>query len=262
MSERQLILNGLWKREAVNIREVPSSWAPTAEQRRLVERAWQDASRVVYDGPVWRFEGVLTTGKDLHIRLSRCSYKWHYVLKEQQYPTPSHYPNPASVTSLVVTEDRKIPVAVRQGPDQGNRLHSLGAGFIDAVTSVHSDHPSSWNFIPENIFDTAVREVQEESTIQLKDIDSDAMALIGAAWGSNHDTTFVIVVPVSVTSDAVGMRGDEHSTLHFVPTDRTETQRVVERGALCNQANDVPATDHLVLALQLIRDSPYCVGGT
>ncbi|MBD3408082.1 MAG: hypothetical protein GF411_18320 [Candidatus Lokiarchaeota archaeon] len=252
-SYRKVLVHGEWKKNQVNIKVVPSSWNPTQTQIEIVNEEWEKRPQGVYNGPLWRFERVVKEDQTVSIELSKCSYKWHFILRHQQYQSAIEYPNPTSVTSLMVTTDNKIVLGVRQGSDQGGMLHAVGGGFIDPKLAAVENHHNEWKALPECLFETSAREITEETSLQRdKHYSIEKFRLLGVVWGSNHDTTCVMYAPVNVASTDVAIRGKEHSYLFFPSTDEGTLSSIVENNGL-PIAEDIDATDHMVLAISLLR---------
>ncbi|MGY5876942.1 MAG: hypothetical protein RTU30_14425 [Candidatus Thorarchaeota archaeon] len=248
-AERRIVVRGLWSYNQVRVEEIESTFIPSVEQMNLIEQRWSKKPSDIFDEPRWRFEGVDSSADLMTLRLSRTSYKWHYVLREEQYSEPSQYPNPASVTTLLITGDNRLILGVRKGSDQGNRLHAVGGGFIDPIKSSESESSH-----PENVFITSHREISEETNLEIPfQHVLDNFRILGAVWGNNHDTTLVMFAPVDTHSSKVAIRGDEHSTLFFPAASVYKINGILEEQTLEDAAGVVP-TDHMLLALELLRD--------
>ncbi|MGY5854556.1 MAG: hypothetical protein RTU92_13390 [Candidatus Thorarchaeota archaeon] len=248
-AERRIVVRGIWSHNQVHVEEIESTLCLSEEQRNLIEQQWSKRPSDIFDEPRWRFEGADISVEQLTIRLSRTSYKWHYVLRDEQYSNPSRYPNPVSVTTLLITTDNRMVLGIRQGSDQGNRLHAVGGGFIDLIPSSDSESPH-----PENVFITSQREISEETNLEIPfQHVQDKFRILGAVWGNNHDTTLVMYAPVDAHSSEVAIRGDEYSALFFPAATVYEISIILEKQSLKDAAGVVP-TDHMLLALELLHD--------
>lgn len=250
--ERRIFIQGNWKHDAVKLKVVPSTWSPTEEQIEIVRHRWKGCPSEIYDGALWRFENCKNINKTIVISVSKCSYKWHYILRDEIYPNVQDYPNLLSVTPLILSEDLRLFLGVRQGHDQANQLHAVGAGFIEPVVLPNPDDPSKWFITSENPFNTASREIEEESSlISEKDFSIKDMNLLGIVRGNNKDTTCVILVPVYRDSDEIEARGSEHSETFFVHISKIND--VISHESI-HERPTIKATDHLILALKLLME--------
>ncbi|TXT54917.1 MAG: hypothetical protein BAJATHORv1_50170 [Candidatus Thorarchaeota archaeon] len=252
-SYRKVLVEGIWKRNQVEVKVIQSSWAPTQKQLDFVENEWKQRPGGVYNGPLWRFERVVKQDERVSIEVSKCSYKWHFILRQQHYQAANMYPNPTSVTSLIVTTDQKIVLGVRKGSDQGGMLHTVGGGFVDPkLVAVENQH-NQWKAVPECLFETSAREIAEETSLtEGEDYSKEDFRMLGIVWGGNHDTSCVMYAPVNVSSTEVAIRGKEHSYLFFPSIDDDTLSSIVENNGL-PIAEDIDATDHMVLAISLLR---------
>ncbi len=243
-TERAILLDGKWKTAEVDIKRIPNSFHPTSKQKRIVEVEWLKKPPDAQDLPLWRFEGFSPGDRDLELQVSLCTYRWHFILRHQSYPNPRDYPNPLSETTLIHTADDKLILGIRKGSDQGNTLHAVGGGFIDPLQDTDG------SYYPENPFDTAQREMLEETTLKARDLKKEELTMLGLVWGSNHDTTCVIHAPVRAVSDDFEINAPEHSELLKVDIDSPLLTEIVCAGYIRDRES-TPATDHLILALNL-----------
>ncbi len=252
--ERRVLVSGNWRVEDCGLVVVSSSWTPSNDERRLVARRWPGIAGEVYDGGLWRYEGIRASGDELVIDVSRTSYKWHFVLRTEPRGTPGEWPNPLSVTPLIITTDGRLVAGIRRGPDQPDRLHAVGAGFIDPVVVAAEDDPTCWQIVPERPVETAAREIQEEtSLVEGVDFERGSFRVLGLVWGDNHDTTCVVLAPVRVGSREVVVSRREHRRAVFIDTDREALLRLAESG-YTPAAEGYLATDHFVLAVRLLAE--------
>lgn len=237
----------------MTIKIIPSVWEPTTEQREFVFRKWAFRPKGVYDGAIWRYERILVTVDKLEIQLSKCSYKWHFILRNERYSEPSDYPNPIGVTTLLITSDGKLVLGIRLDPDQPDQLHAASVGFVNPILIPDDKSPSEWQVIPENIFDTSVREIQEETSL-LEGIDfhRESLRLLGLVWGSNKDTSAVILAPTDIASSNIMKKGDEKSEIYFPDASVEFLTSIIETERL-HEIPNVKTSDHLILALKLLR---------
>ncbi|MBN2228173.1 MAG: hypothetical protein JW779_01195 [Candidatus Thorarchaeota archaeon] len=243
--ERVILLRGLWNPSEIDIESVPGTLQPTLEQKTLVEAEWLRKPFDAQDLPLWRYEGYNLIQNRLKLRVSLCTYRWHFVLRHQTYQTHDEYPNPLSATTLIHTQDDKIILGIRKGSDQGNTLHAVGGGFIDPLPSPEG------TYIPENPVDTSAREITEETTLKSDNFTKGDFTMLGLVWGSNHDTTCVIHAPVNVEASEIEIEAPEHSELLKVDIESSAIREVLSKGHIDGR-EDTPATDHLILALELL----------
>ncbi len=248
--ESKILFDGVWYRDVTKIYQIPTSFNPSDKQANIVQKGWENRPNDTVDLPLWRFESFDQFDHMLAIKVSRSSYKWHFVLRDQKYQIMSDYPNPLSVTTILLTSDKKLVLGIRKGSDQGGMLHFVGGGFIEPFVISNPDMPEAWSVIPEHPFETAIREIQEETSITLKNIDTSEMKLIGGVWGSNHDTSLVTLVPISIDSESISIRLPEHSQL--IPIDYSDDvlSQIIEMKHY-SKYPDYPATDHCILSLQI-----------
>jgi ADP-ribose pyrophosphatase YjhB (NUDIX family) len=170
-------------------------------------------------------------------------------LREEKYGTMEEYPNPLSVTVLLLTADGKLVLGIKQGPDQGNRLHAVGGGFISLVQS----SAVSSEVEPEHPVDTAIRECQEETNLESGvSFNPNDVRIIGMVFGDNHDSSCVAVIPLNVEGESIALGSNEHSALFLYDTDSKSLQNLIDSRYLL-EVPDSKATDHLILALQLLQ---------
>ncbi|MFW9932149.1 MAG: hypothetical protein ACFFDR_05780 [Candidatus Thorarchaeota archaeon] len=241
---REILLDGKWMSGEVTISRVPNSFQVTPEQKRTVNAEWLSKPSDAQDLPLWRFEGFSLIDRNLELQVSLCTYRWHFILRHHNYTNLRDYPNPLSETTLIHTADNKLILGIRKGSDQGNTLHAVGGGFIDPLKDANE------NYLPENPFDTSMREMLEETTLNSKDLQKDKLTMLGLAWGRNHDTTCVIHAPVRALAEDIEINAPEHSELIKVDVDSPLLTEIVCDGHLRNRES-IPATDHLILALNL-----------
>lgn len=253
MSEQRIIFaQGIWPVNSVTMKIIPSTWTPTKQQREIVHEKWPLCPPELYDGSLWRYEKCREYDEKIEIQISKCSYKWHYILKQETYNRMEDYPNLLSVTPLILSKDSKVFLGVRQGHDQPNVLHAVGAGFIDPLLIPNPEEPSQWEIVAETPFQTACREIQEESTLFIeKDFRINDMELIGIVHGNNKDTTCVILVPTNVESNYILPKGEEHSHTFYLHISQIDDFLANET---LPERPEVKATDHLVLALLLLKE--------
>lgn len=247
--ERSILLQGIWKYNDTEIVRVSNTFSLSDEQREIVKQAWENKPSDAQDLPLWRYEGYALDNRNLQIKVSLCSYKWHFILRNYIYKRQSDYPNPISATSLMHTSDNKLVLGIRKGSDQGNRLHTVGGGFIDPIPK-YTPGQNLNSLIPENPFTTSAREIREETSVRNSDFSIADFSLLGFAWGNNHDTTCVVHAPVNVISDKITINAPEHSELIFVDLEDSALKFIMSNGYLENRVN-TPATDHCILALRL-----------
>ncbi len=76
------LARGSWTRGQLSTRMVPSTFTLDDSQREQVEQAWATAcaepGRHLFDGPLCRLEGLISSAGHLHLDLSVTSYKWFY----------------------------------------------------------------------------------------------------------------------------------------------------------------------------------------
>ncbi|MBN2230344.1 MAG: hypothetical protein JW779_12215 [Candidatus Thorarchaeota archaeon] len=243
--ERAILLEGLWGSEDVRIEAVPLTFQPTSIAREIVKEEWERKPIDAQDLPLWRYEGYIVQQDRLVLQVSLCTYRWHFVLRHQNYKTQGDYPNPLSATTLIHTQDNKIILGIRKGSDQGNTLHAVGGGFIDPLPGPEG------TYIPENPFDTSAREITEETSLKQRDFSKESFSMLGIAWGSNHDTTCVMHAPVDVLSEDIDIGAPEHAELVKVGIESSSIRQVLSKGHISGREG-TPATDHLILALELL----------
>lgn len=250
--EREIIERGCWRYSQVRIIEVESTFVPSEIQRNIVENKWADRPSDIEDWPRWRLESI-RADEQLTIEVSRSSGKWHFILKEEKYDGKIKYPNPLSVTTLLISKDKKLMLGVREGSDQGNRLHAVGGGFIDPIILSGTENPEKWTIVPEHPFHTSQRELSEETTakIEIDDV-IERFRILGAVWGDNHDTSLVMYAPVEINSTEIKLLGSEHSSFHFASIDTSNLDLIIVDEKL--EGVNAKPTDHMLLSLELLRD--------
>lgn len=250
--ERLILLHGMWKHDNTVVQRIPNTFKLSEEHKAIVKEEWSNKPPDAQDLPLWRYEGHEIQNEQLQINVSLCSYKWHFILRNHVYSESEMYPNPISTTTLLHTVDNKLVLGIRRGSDQGNRLHTVGGGFIDPIPA-YTPGVDLDSLIPENPFATAAREITEETSVKHDEFSIQDFTLLGLVWGSNHDTTCVVHAPVNIDSERISINAPEHSELIPIDLQSLSLKSIIARGFLEGREN-TPATDHCILALQLFLE--------
>lgn len=245
--------------EQLSLREVASTLKICEEEEQRINVAFEEAKKKnpnFFDGTLWRYEGHQNLRGGVEFLLSPTNYMPHNILRHEQSPISyengrfvSKYPNPFSVNAFQVTADGYLLVGVKGIKSDQQGLGVMGAGFVKRETDRGKNLP------PKNLFRVTLRECLEE-TDYLNDTaptetDMEKFRVLGMIFGSNHDTTACVYVPLKATRKEVEIGNLEHSDLLFLP--------VQERSSLVKFLNDggmkgIPAVDHLLGCVELYSE--------
>jgi len=82
MADSTFLARGCWRAAQVSVQVVASTYAPSPEQIRDIDRVWVDACARpgvnLFDGPLCRLESHSSDHAHLHLSVSQCSYKQFY----------------------------------------------------------------------------------------------------------------------------------------------------------------------------------------
>lgn len=92
-SEREIVARGCWRYSQVRILETETTFVPSENQRAVIESKWVDRPTDIEDLPRWRLE-TIEANEELVLKVSKTSYKWHFILRNEDYGDMNKYPNP------------------------------------------------------------------------------------------------------------------------------------------------------------------------
>ena len=249
----------LWKGNATNeqicLKEVSSTLYISEDKKEEIEKSFQEAKLKnpnFFDGTLWRYEGINNLCGGVEFLLSPTTYMPHNILRHEDYPISvkegkfkSNYPNPFSINSLQITADNYILIGVKGNKSDQRGLGVMGAGFIKRNIQRGNNLP------PEDIFQAALRESNEETayannTAPIEE-DINNFRALGTIFGSNHDTTACIYVPLNAKKSEVDIGNLEHSDLFFLKNDKKSLENFLNEGGM----KGVPAVDHLIGCIEL-----------
>jgi hypothetical protein len=236
--------------EQVSLKEVPSTLIIPEKKRDEIKQKFSEAKAKnpnFFDGLLWKYEGHEGSSGGVTFNLSPTTYMPHNILRFERFPISyegkssyhppllhdkgtikTRYPNPFSINSLQTTEDGYILIGVKGEKSDQVGLGVMGAGFIKRIQKDEKN-------IPENIFAATLRESLEETSYLEKKLTEENMRdfrALGAIFGSNHDTTTCVYVPLRITRDKVGIGNKEHSALILLEDDPKILQDVLEAGGI------------------------------
>jgi len=201
-----------------------------------------------FDGTLWRYEKIFTDSRGAVLQLSPITYMPHNVLRFEKRQL-NNYPNPISINAVQVTVDGYIPVGVRGKLSDQKGLCTMGSGFVKRILDKEGK-----NFPPTNIFQTTEKECLEETSYSFPyPFDIEEAYALGAIFGSNHDTTICVYVPLKVQKRDIGLGNQEYSDLFFLKADEKSLDDFLNEGGI----KGIPAADHLLGDIALYREMRY-----
>lgn len=245
------MLSFLWKgyvadREIISMKEHPSTLKISEDELAEIKLAWEKELQLHpdrFDGKLWRYEAIVMQRGMVDIQVSPVTYSVHNVMRHTKNKPFSYYPNPVTVSAVMVTADGYIPFGVRgRGSDQRG-VNMLGAGFIHREEGKQPEHP----------YDTTEREILEETSLLGDAIKMEDAVLMGAMTGVNKDTTFSIYVPLRAEKKDISLKGDEHSDLLFLPVNKQSLDDFLNTGFL----RGIPSIDLSLGGAQLYGENKY-----
>ncbi len=241
--------------EQLCLEEVPSTLFVSSQLEEEIKQLWEEECRKKgqgsFDGTKWRFEGYREVRGGLDLHVSSTKYSWHSILRNRKLPI-SEYPNPTSINALQVTMDGFIPIGVRGKISDQKGLCALGSGFIDREVDTNGN-----NYPPRSPFDVIVDECHgrgnkageakylipnPQSAFDIREC-----IALGAIFGSNHDTTICMHVPLKCEKKYVDLGNQEHSDLLFLATDRDSLNNFLNEEGM----QGIRAADHLLGDVEL-----------
>lgn len=210
-----------------------------SEIESFIKNRWKEIEEKsqfkAFDAPRARYEGyILSHGDALTVLWSEGKYSDHAVLREtilsQDYQAELF-----TINGILLTSDGKFPIAVRnpKQTDQGKIKLVAPAGFINLKhdgkkieTVKEADDRGLWGKLEiESIYDAATRELSEElehkdSTKRIEYVPN-GVRLLGIVYNSkkNFDWENAVLIPTSVTSDKIKLKGAEHVELEWTNSD-------------------------------------------
>ncbi len=248
-------LEYLWKgnlgHEEITQKVIPSTLEINSEEQVQIKKAFKESKAQnpnFFDGLLWRFEGHNLVRGGVEFLLSETTYMSHNILRHGTFSVNyengrlnSHYPNPHSINALQRTVDGYFLIGVKGKISDQRGLGVMGAGFIKRK----KDLP------PRNIFLETLRECNEETAYANEtaptETDMESFKTLGAIFGSNHDTTIGVYVPLNAKKSEVDIGNQEHSDLLFLKDDPKRLEEFLIEGGM----QGIPAVDHLIGCIEL-----------
>jgi hypothetical protein len=243
--ETSLVWEGCAQIENVRLIPTASTLLIPDDLQRKIDEEFKRATEKnphFFDGMQWRTEFVHGAADNLLIYVSPSRYSWHNVMRRVQDQPMQFYPNPLTINTVQETSDGHILVGVRGKTSDQRGLALMGAGFVERVERADKTSKD-----PEPIGFVVQKECLEETRYNEKRTFymSDAHA-IAVVFGSNHDTTVGVHLPLFATKEDVGLANEEHSDLILVPNDETTIRKLLAEGGY----KGIPAADHLLGCLE------------
>ncbi len=243
--ELLLLWEGWRDVEEVQLVPTPSTLLIEDELQEKIDAEWAKVLETdpdKYDGLKWRYEHVHPddSGK-LLVYVSESRYSQHSVVRHVQNQPIGFYPNPISANTIQETSDGYILLGVRgRGSDQKG-LCLMGSGFVERrEENDTSKKPGRLGYVVQ---DECLREtiyVNKES------FDMNDARVMNLMFGSNHDTSIGVYLPIFATHNQVSVASDEHSDLLFLPNNPASIQSVLNKESY----KGIPAPDHLLGSLE------------
>jgi len=195
-----------------------------------------------FDAPKWRTELVHRHERGaVLVYVSPILYSQHNVMRHEKNQPLSFYPNPITINTVQETADGYILVGVKgKTSDQKGLLGLVGAGFIERKNPVPNPNLVGYTVQKENLEETIYG-------VKKKDpFDMDDARAIAIVFGSNHDSTISVYLPLSATKDQVGVVQGEHDDLILLPNTISAISEVLDEGGY----KGIPAADHMLGSLE------------
>jgi hypothetical protein len=262
--EVMYLWTGHFNNEGLTSEVVPSTLVISNDERNKIDEAFITAKAKnphYFDGTLWRYEGHKEVRGGIQFLLSETTYGVHNILRNERLPAEykngrflSHYPNPFSINALQRTLDGYLLIGVKgKISDQTGNLGVMGAGFVKR------DLNEGKSLSPKNIFAETLRECGEEtayvSGTEPLESEREKLIALGTIFGSNHDTTTCVYVPLRAKKSEVDIGNQEHSDLLFLEDEPSRLERFLNEGGI----NEVPACDHLIGCVELYLQNKECL---
>jgi len=250
--ETAFLWEGWASREQLLLEEVASSFDMSRQDEERVAKAFEEAKAKnphFFDGTLWRYECTRDVRGGNIVDVSPINYSRHNVLRYEQGKPIEFYPNPVSINAVQETVDGYLLIGVKGKVADQKGLGVMGAGFIKRKLDAEGE-----SLPPESVFTACERECLEETAYSVENpFDAEELVAMGAIFGSNHDTTFSIYVPLNASSKEVDLGNQEHSDLILLPTDIQSLETFLGEGAM----RGMPAADHLLGCVELYMENKY-----
>jgi len=225
----------------IKLTEVPSTLQISEDMKYEIGEFWAEFktknpnafSR--YGGMSWRTEYVLDRGGELEILVSPINYSQHNVMRHEKGKNMGFYPNPITINTLQETDDGYLLLGVKGKTSDQKGLGLIGAGFVEREEGKPSET------IAHRVYQECIEETAYHNRSEPK---IGVARAISVLFGSNHDSTVAVYLPINATSKEVGLKGSEHNDLLLLPAN--EIGEVLEDGGY----KGVPASDHVLGSLE------------
>ncbi|MFP4112672.1 MAG: hypothetical protein ACLFPQ_05110 [Candidatus Woesearchaeota archaeon] len=226
-----------------------STFSVPCELDKKIKSEWQkieDKNPDAWDAPKWRFEYADKNPFGLKVYVSpSISYSQHNVMRHVEDQPMQFYPNPMTINTVQKTPDGYILMGVKgKGSDQKG-LGLIGAGFVERELRDGESLP------PEPLGYLVQRECMQEAIYDKKKdfymLDARALGII---FGSNHDTTLGVYLPIRAEKDEVSVNGNEHDDILYLPSDEKSINEVLNNGGY----KGIDASDHLLGCLEAFNN--------
>ncbi|MEK6913323.1 MAG: hypothetical protein AABW47_01495 [Nanoarchaeota archaeon] len=258
--EITFLWEGCLSHEQLTSTEVPSTLVLSPEEKIQIQEAFEKArikNPAFFEGQLWKYEGNKIVMGGVQAMLSETTYSPHNILRKGQFSVNSldalgstrivtHYPNPFSVNALQRTSDGYFLIGMKGNiSDQTGELGVMGAGFIKREVEGGKNLP------PKNIFIETRRECNEETAYangtEPVEEDIESFSALGFIFGSNHDTTTCVYVPLRAKRSEISIGNQEHSDLFFLEDNPSKLESFLKEGGM----NAVRSCDHAIGCIEL-----------
>ena len=196
-----------------------------------------------FDAPKWRTEFVHRHERGAAlVYVSPTLYSQHNVMRHEKDQPIGFYPNPITINTVQETEDGYILAGLKgKTSDQKGILGLVGAGFIERKSPVPN---------PNLVGFTVQKECLEETTygsLRKDPFDMDDARAMAIVFGSNHDSTISVYLPLSAGKKDVGVVQGEHDELILLSSTSSAISDVLDEGGY----KGIPAADHMLGSLEV-----------
>ncbi len=252
--ETAYLWKGMLGNENISLKTIESTLNISPKEKEEMAKAFEEARQKnpsFFDGPLWRYEGHSDIRGGVEFLVSKTSYMVHNIRRHKDLPVDyingrfiSEHVNPFTINAIQVTSDNKILIGVKGKIADQRGLGVMGAGFLKRKEGLP----------PANLFYETLRECLEETKydekVKLTEGDVDDFRAFATIFGSNHDTTTAMYVPLKATSKQVDLGNQEHSDLLFLNTDDKSLAKFLNDGGM----NGIKAVDPLIGCVELYRE--------
>lgn len=232
--------------ENIILKPVNSEWYYnlSSEYRAKIEEKKKEIEENPnrFDAPKWRTEGVYEQAEKLVVDVSPIYYSDHAGLSGERKKSIGFYANPITINVVQETKDGMILIARRGELSDQKGLSLVGSGFIER------SELNEESLLPEPVGYTVQKECIEETKYPERKtaFNMSYARVMAVIFGSNHDSTFSVYLPLLVDSKEVNIKGGEHEEKFFLPSSHNDIEDVLTQ----RWYKGFGAADHMLGSLE------------